>query len=440
MTMTAWNGKAARVALLAAAIAMTAGCSKGSTKAEPGTDPGKAPEAGKESVTLKIMWFNTLVAKEAVEQFIAAPVKQKYPNIAIEFVEVKPGASLPDLITSGQGVPDLVITDYPNLSTAIDLKYPVDLNEPLKQSKVDLNGMEADPLDGVRALGAKGELYGLPIYMDKYMMFYNKDIFDRFAIPYPTGEMSYTDLMSLVKRLSRTEAGVQYVGYRWGDLYTVGFQLGLPVLNVKTGKADLQTEGWKRALSLVKEWVDTGADNKITHEHFFKEKRLAIYPQWMGAAYGLIAQEGGSLNWDLAPMPYSSDQPKTSGPAKPLYLLASAAGKHKEQAIAALSYIATSPEAQLLLSQNGRISVLKDKAIRQQFGTKLPLLQGKNTAAVFQYPFGKLPNTTAYESQAWDGLDTAPPAIIGGADVNTALRAAEEKANKDIDTYLSGRK
>jgi hypothetical protein len=102
--------------------------------------------------------------------------------------------------------------------------------------------------------------------------------------------------------------------------------------------------------------------------------------------------------------------------------------------------VATSPEVQMLLSQNGRISVLKDKAIQQQFGTKLQLLQGKNAGAVFKYPFGKLPNTTAYESQAWNGLDTAPVAIIGGTDVNTALRAADEKANKDIDTYRSGRK
>ncbi|WP_176705903.1 ABC transporter substrate-binding protein [Paenibacillus hemerocallicola] len=438
--MTVWNRKAASAALLAAVIAVTAGCSKGDSDAESTSDPAKSTEAGKEPVTLKIMWFNTLVAKEAVEQFISIPVKQKYPYITIEFMDVKTGAALPDLITTGQSIPDIVITDYSNLSTAIDLKYPTDLNEALKKEKVDLNGLEASPLDGVRALGAQGELYGLPFYMDKYMMFYNKDIFDRFAISYPTGEMSYTDLIGLAKRLTRSEAGVQYLGYRWADLYTFGFQLGLPVINARTGKADLQSDGWKRALSMIKEMVDTGIDNKITHEHFFKEKRLAIYPQWMGAAYGLIAQEGGALNWDIAAMPYSSDQPKTSGPTKPIYLLASAAGKHKEQAIAAISYVATSPEVQMLLSQNGRISVLKDKAIQQQFGTKLQLLQGKNAGAVFKYPFGKLPNTTAYESQAWNGLDTAPVAIIGGTDVNTALRAADEKANKDIDTYRSGRK
>ncbi|RKN61936.1 ABC transporter substrate-binding protein [Paenibacillus ginsengarvi] len=421
-------------------IATMASCSSANKDPVNRMDPSKTLETNSEPVTLKLMWFNTLVAKEAVEQFISVPVKQRYPHITVEFVDVKPGASLPDLISTGQSLPDLVITDYSNLSTAIDLKYPSDLNEALRASKVDLNVLEASPLEGVRALGAKGELYGLPLYMDKYMMFYNKDIFEQFAIPAPTTDMSYTDLIALVKRLTRSEGGIKYLGYRWGDLYTFGSQLGLPVINAKTGKADLQSDGWKRALSLMKEMVDLGIDNKITHEHFFKEKRLAIYPQWMGAAYGLIAQEGGALNWDMAAMPYSSNQPLTSGPTKPIYLLASAAGKHKEQAIAAISYLVTSPDVQTLLSQHGRISVLKDKSIQQQFGTKLQLLQGKNTSAVFKYPFGKLPNTTAYESQAWDGLDMAPIAIIEGADVNTALRKAEEKANKDIDTYLSSRK
>lgn len=435
--------KAVGAIVLAWCVGMAAGCGNAGSGGEKGAEEpvkGTEPSASAEPVTLKIMWFNTLVAKEAVDQFIAAPVKQKYPNITIEFVEPKTGAALPDLIASGQNIPDLVLTDYSNLSSAIDLKYPADLNGALTRAKVDLSKLEDSPLDGVRALGAKGELYGLPLYMDKYMLFYNKDIFDRFALPYPTGEMSYDDLLALVKKLTRTDAGVQYLGYRWADLYTFGFQLGLPVINAKTGKADLQTDGWKRALSMIKEMADLGVDNKVSHDHFFKEKRLGLYPQWMGAAYGLIEREKDALNWDMAAMPYSSDSPKTSGPAKPIYLLAFTAGKHKDEAIEAISYLATSPDVQLLLSQNGRIGVLKDKAIQQQFGTKLPLLQGKNVSAVFKYPFGKLPNTTAYESQAWAGLDTALVSILAGADVNTALRTAEEQANKKIDEYLNSRK
>jgi multiple sugar transport system substrate-binding protein len=421
------------------------GCSKNggepAKSAEPAktTEPAKAVEPAPEPVTLKLMRLGTSISKDEVEQMISKPVKQKYPYITVEFMEPK---SLAELLAAGRpaDVPELIFTDYSNLSSVIDLKYPADLNDTLKKQKADLSKLEQSAVEGVQALDAKGQLFGLPIYLDKYMLFYNKDIFDKFAMPYPTGDMTYEDLIALVKKLTRTDNGVQYLGYRWADLYTVGYQLGLPVINGKTGKADLQTDGWKYALSFIKQLVDSGVDNKVTHDHFFKERRLGTYPQWMGAAYGMIAAAGKDFNWDMTAMPYYKETPKVSGPTKPIYLMAYAGSKNKEQAILAMNYIATSPEVQTIMSQQGRISVVKDDAIRKQFGTKVDLLAGKQTSAVFRYPFGKLPNTTAYESQAWAGLDTAPVSVINGVDVNTALRTAEEAANKKVDEYLSSRK
>lgn len=446
--MWKWNKRVALPALLAAFVGVAGACSQGGNgeatsppaSNEPSTStPAPTPVEPPKPVTLKMMWFNTLVSAEAANQFIIEPVKQQYPHITIEFLEPAPGSALHDRIASGQEIPDIVITDYSNLSSAIDLQYPADMSEYVSREKVNVGAMEDSPLEGVRSLGDNGELYGLPIYLDKYMMFYNKDIFDRFALPHPTSDMSYPELVDLARKLTREEEGIKFLGYRWADLYTFGFQLGLPVIGESTKKAELQTDGWQRALTYMKEMIDVGIDNTITHEHFFKEKRLAIYPQWMGAAYGLIAQEGAGLNWDMAALPYVSDSPKTSGPAKPIYLLASSVSDHKEEAMAAIAHVTTSPEVQTLLSRNGRISVLKDESIRQQFGAELELLQGKNVAAVFQYPFGTLPHTTAYESLAWAGLDTAPVNVIQGMDVNSALRLAEEEANKQVDQYLNSR-
>lgn len=398
------------------------------------------PPLQMEPVTLKIMYYSTLVAREAIEQFIVNPVKQKYPYITIQPMDP---ASLPDLLAARRSddIPDIVITDYSNLSTVIDLRYPADLNDTLKKLNVDLSKMVDSPLEGVRALSDKGELLGLPIYLDKYMLFYNVDLFEKFAVPYPSDEMTFEELVALVKRMTRQDGDVQYLGYRWADLYTFGYQLGLPVISETTGKAALQTDEWKYALSLMKDIIDAGnhGNDKVTHDHFFKEQRLSIYPQWMAPALSLL-EAAPDLNWDMAAMPYSKYTPKVSGPAKPIYLIASTISKNVEQAITAIAHVATSAEAQTLLSQYGRITVLQDESIREQLGTEMSILAGKNVAAVFKYPFGKLPYTTAYESQAWAGLDTAPPNVIQGMDVNTALRLAEEEANKAIEAYLSSQK
>lgn len=443
--MMKYNKYTMFVILAVVLIGLLTGCAQDPDSSSKDDAANKQTEAHEETtppvntdpVNLKIMYVNTLVAKEDIEQFISNPVKQKYPYITIEHMDP---VSLPELLASGRvdDIPDIVITDYSNLSTVIDLQYPEDLNDRLKEQNVDLSKMETSPLNGIRALGAKGELFGLPLYLDKYMLFYNKDIFEQFAVPYPTDDMTYEDLVSLVKVMTRKEGDVQYLGYRWVNLYTFGYQLGVPVINATTGKADLQTESWKYVLSLVKEMIDVGNDTSVTTDHFFKEERLSMYPQWIGAAYGLL-KSAETLNWDMAAMPYSKDLPKVSGPTKPIYLIASSVSKHKEQAVAAIAHVATSPEVQTLLSQHGRISALADEAIQKQFGTKMDLLAGKNVNAVFAHPFGEIPNTTAYESQAWPGLNTAPVSVMQGTDVNTALRMAEEAANKAIEDYLSNR-
>lgn len=418
-------------------VCIAAGCTGGNPDAGPVPEDNKttSPKAlSTEPVTLKIMYYNTLVQKEDIDKFIAEPIKKKYPFITVEYIQTINATSLSSLIAAGQAkdIPDLVITDYPNLSGLMQYNYPLDLNELLKRENVNLSKLDKIALDGVKAMGSKGELYGLPFYLDKYMMFYNKDIFDRFAIPYPTDDMSYEDLVTLVKKLTRKDDKIDYIGYRWGNLYTVGMQFGLPVINSKTGKAEIQTEGWKHSLSMVKQMLDAGVV-VVQPDAFFKERRLAIYPQWLGAAYGLFTKETAGLNWDLAAMPYSKDQPKTSGPAKPLYLTVSSVSQHKEQAAAVVSYLTTSQEVQMLLSQNGRISVLKDDAIQKQFGNKLDVLQGKNVSAVFKHPFGQLPYTNSYEAVAWPALNASIDKVIKGQDVNSALRDAEEEANKKVD-------
>lgn len=399
------------------------------------TPNNPAPAVQEDPVTLKIMYVNTLVAKEDIEQFIAQPVKEKYPYITIEHMEP---VSLPNLLATGGAaeIPDLVITDYPNLSTVIDLQYPADMTESIKSNNVNLEQVEVSTLNGIKKLSDTGTLYGLPIYLDKYMMFYNKEIFDKFAVSYPSDDMSFEELVSLARTMTRKDGDVQYLGYRWVNLYTFGYQLANPVLNPNTGKADLQTDSWKYILSLVKDLIDSGNDTTVTTDHFFKEERLAIYPQFLGAAYGLL-RAAPQLDWDMAALPYSEKYPDITGPTKPIYLIASTTSKHKEHAMKAIAYVATSPEVQALLSQQGRISTLSDASIQQQFGSGMELLAGKNVAAIFKYPFGELPFTTAYESKAWPGLNTAPANVMQGTDINSALRLAEEEANKAIDEYLS---
>jgi multiple sugar transport system substrate-binding protein len=134
-------------------------------------------------------------------------------------------------------------------------------------------------------------------------------------------------------------------------------------------------------------------------------------------------------------MPQLKEKPGISGSNKPLYFMVSKSGKHKEQAFAAISYLMSSKEAQMTMSENGKMSVLLDPDIQKAFGTKLEILKGRNAAAVYKHKMADLPYTNMYNRSALLDLIGAGTNVLNGKeDINTALRNAEEKANKTIES------
>ena len=60
----------------------------------------------------------------------------------------------------------------------------------------------------------EGSLYTLPIRRDHWVIFYNKDLFDKAGVPYPTNYMTTADFDALVREVG----GALPDGY-WGNLY-----------------------------------------------------------------------------------------------------------------------------------------------------------------------------------------------------------------------------
>ncbi|WP_028550690.1 extracellular solute-binding protein [Paenibacillus sp. UNC451MF] len=79
-----------------------------------------------------------------------------------------------DRIAAG-AVPDILLTGFyfiPNLS---DLGIPLEIDDRIKQSGVDLSTFEPVALDALKGF-RDGKLVALPFYMGTTALFYNKDI------------------------------------------------------------------------------------------------------------------------------------------------------------------------------------------------------------------------------------------------------------------------
>jgi multiple sugar transport system substrate-binding protein len=86
------------------------------------------------------------------------------------------------------------------------------------------------------------------------------------------------------------------------------------------------------------------------------------------------------------------------------------------------------------MNKGGRLTALKDPAIRKDFAVDLNIFEGKNLAGVFSVKPAPAPRSSMYDSKGYSYLNEALKImILSSTDINTALREAEEKTNKYIE-------
>lgn len=416
-------------------IFILSGCAKegGAPSATVGGNVNKVPEISTEPVTLTV--FNTSMGDPLFQNAIVQPLQSKYPHITIKMIKRAKGTMLEDLIASGS-VPDIIFGDSSgDIPLYRELDVLEDLTPLIKKYNFDLNKMDPVVLNSIQANFPKGQMLMLPSSVNIATLHYNKDIFDKFSVPYPKDGMSWDEVLDLSKRVTRMDGGVQYVGFDFAPNILLPYnQLSAPMVNAETMKASVNTEQWKKIFETMKRFYEvTGNEWGKGGDGFLKSKTLAMYAAT--SMFGSLpdATKNG-LNWDVVALPSYSEAPKTTIQLFAPLLAISKTSQHKDQAFLAISHL-LSEEGQKMNVKQGRPSVLNNPDIKKEFGKDVEVLQGRNAGA-FTY------NKLAATPQAVTKYDSAALPIIGskfkdvavnGKDVNTALREAEDAINKEIE-------
>jgi multiple sugar transport system substrate-binding protein len=290
-------------------------------------------------------------------------------------------------------------------------------------------------MKGIDNYSDKGELFALPFSINYGVTYYNKDIFDKFGVAYPKDGMTWDNAIELGKKLARTDGGVTYQPLNAGYLHFFIGPLETPISNYKTNVAIFQTDPMKKALALYKSVTDLPGNQASVNNGrnaFEKEQKMAMLPDW-GAVVGeldTLQKQGKSFNWDMTTYPTIKEYPGVDPVHGPFLMGMSSTSKHKDDAFRALDVI-MSDENQTLVTRSGRLSALVDKKIQTNFGVDLDSLKGKNVQAVFKNRSAIAQHESNYSTLATKELDDAAAKVVKEqADINTALREAEEAATK----------
>ena len=246
-------------------------------------------------------------------QAMADGYMASHKDVTIEMVDLGSSDYMTVLATQLAGSADLdivTIKDIPGYANLINLDYLKPLNEVLTRDTGDFNGtIEQLTTDD-------GNFYAVPFRSDFWVLYYNKDLFDKAGVEYPSADMTWDEYEALAKKMTSGEGSEKVYGshnHTWQAL----------VANwaVQDGKNTLMSEDYsflkpyyEQALRMQDEGVvQSYANLKTGSIHYisvFEQQQCAMLP--MGSWFiGTLIQdkEAGKydFNWGVTTIPHPAD-------------------------------------------------------------------------------------------------------------------------------------
>ena len=290
-TMTKKSLKKVTSAVLVAAMSMglLAGCGGSKSSGEAKTDADGAT----------VIKFGIHVANPKKQETVTYNIvqgfnKENKGKYKVEFVAADTEAHSKNMKLAAQdgSLPEIVHLDSAEAPKYNEAEYLLDMSDFLKENK-DID----DALDGMEDAFNDGKVqYGLPYQSNVQGFFYNKDLFDKAGIAYPTDDTTYDEFLDMIAKLKDSGVtpiaiGSKNSGYSMWEFNEFFSRYGWED-NEKsyTGdKAKYSNDDMNACFEKIKGLADAGAfpENMATIEYFdakqlFNEGKAAMFGtgQW----------------------------------------------------------------------------------------------------------------------------------------------------------------
>lgn len=440
------RGRLRTVPLSLLAIALLAGCGSGGAtggdKTEGGNeDKGKAAE-GKNKEPVEVVFYaqNGMTPADFDNRY-GNSLRKKFPEYTVKYIQnTGKGMDVASMLAAGTHY-DVYFANVGYFEDEfISYNLQFDMSDLIKQHKVDLNRYDPSVISGVRA--SSYGIYALPVVTDSIGIMYNKDILDKFSVPYPKDGITWEELYDLSRKLTRTEGEKSYIGYAPFVNYMLYMNpLSIPLVDEKTGTPTInRDERWKKfyqTLLIAPTEVPGVQDYLKKHDvlnGFFIDQQVAMLGGITAFAANSRGDQLSKFNWDWVAMPPFRDLPGVGGQPYTQYFGITRMAKTKNTADAAMEMLKhlSSDEFQTEIARKGFMPVLKNMDVRKEFGQDTKY-KDKNWGSYFYNKLAEVPYKSVYEIPISNlYVANMNQVMKGEIDLNTALRLSEETAAKKL--------
>ncbi|WP_274653170.1 ABC transporter substrate-binding protein [Paenibacillus humicola] len=303
---------------------------------------GGSPQKSTEKKALKVMFYDERsfysqlgLAYSAVHPDVDVTVVTNQQNGPFD-PNKDPEAELEKFVDKEQ--PDVVMLTPDQLTKFAGENRLLELDTVVQDKNYHQETLIPGYLDYMKGLTG-GKLYGLSPIFYSQVVFYNKDLFNKYGISPPTDKMSWDQMIQLAQRFPTdgTKDSRVYglsLGYTT-DLYQLGSLIGssenLSTVNPATKQVTINTPAWKKvfqtALSAMKSGTlysetPTPTSGSTSYEDYL------LQDPFIAGMVGMVLQGGYYLqqikeaqtraadkaikNWDIVTMPVDPNNPDST--------------------------------------------------------------------------------------------------------------------------------
>lgn len=352
---------------------------------------------------------------EQLDQMIQL-FEASHPNIKVN-VETAPFdqyfTKLQTLVAGGTA-PDVFELNYENFVTYADKGLLLDLS-PMMEADTTLNP-DVYSERANSAFNYNGMQLGLPASFSTVVLYYNKDLFDKAGVAYPTADWTWADAVEAGQKLNDPANGVWglYSGVHFWEFYKKAAQNNCKFFNDDKTEVLINSPECVQALQTMVDMVNkdkvipSSADMAGQSDgDMFLAGKLAMDVSgiWMFGSY-----KDAPFQWDIAMEPGMANKAThffANG------VSAFAATKHSAEAYEWIKFFTSDPEmAKIRIAAGWELPALKDPALFEDYLKQTP--PTNRQVVIDSLEFAIVPPVIVRQSEMQDGINKLLEQVVLG--------------------------
>jgi multiple sugar transport system substrate-binding protein len=379
-------------------------------------------------------WTATAYYQPLIDAYQAAN-----PNVKIEYTDLGSTDYSTVLQTQLAGGADdfdiITIKDIPGYTNLVGANLLLPLNDYIAAEGIDTAGYGGV----VEELTMDGKVYGLPFRSDFWILYYNKDLFDKAGVAYPTNDMTLAQFDELARAVTSGFGADKVYGTHF---HTWRSTVQLPGIldgqrTLIDGEYDFLKPYYERVLALQNDGViQSYAALKTSQTHYsgpFFNAQIATLPMgswFIGTQIAKVKSgESKATNWGIVKFPHPEGV-EAGTTAATITALSVAANSKKQDAALDFIRFVSGPEGAAVIAKTGTFpALMTEDALNSITSTEgFPPDEGSREALVtakryLEMPVSpKAPQIEVVLNRAHDAIMTDSTSIEDGlAEMNKGV-------------------